>query len=298
MPRIPSAAAARQVKPWGAEHTAFWRSAIIGVIGFLTLVDLFATQAILPSLAKAYAVTPAAIGFAVNASTMGMAVGLPRGGAHQPASQSPSRHLGQPGPACRADVVAGRRAGPRHLHRAAHRAGRLHGDGLHPHAGVSRRALQRGGYGRRARRLHHRVVASNLVGRLVSASVADLLGLAANFYLFAALNLAGAALVYLHLDRMRRWRLRRRSALAAASWAQHFAQSGAARRLRHRLLHPVRIHRHLHLCELRAGAGRRIAISPMSLGFVYLVFFPSMFSRRPPARRRCVSERGRRCGAG
>ena len=39
-------------------------------------------------------------------------------------------------------------------------------------------------------------VASNLIGRLVSAGVADHLGLAANFYFFSALNLAGALLVY------------------------------------------------------------------------------------------------------
>ena len=50
------------------------RSFVIGLTAFLTVVDLFATQAILPSLAKAYQVAPAAICFAVNASTMGMAV--------------------------------------------------------------------------------------------------------------------------------------------------------------------------------------------------------------------------------
>ena len=50
------------------------RAFVIGLTAFLTVVDLFATQAILPSLAKAYRVTPAAIGFAVNASTIGMAV--------------------------------------------------------------------------------------------------------------------------------------------------------------------------------------------------------------------------------
>ena len=36
--------------------------------------DLFATQAILPSLARAYHVTPAAMGIAVNSSTIGIAV--------------------------------------------------------------------------------------------------------------------------------------------------------------------------------------------------------------------------------
>src|SRR5262249_45374609 len=43
-------------------------------------------------------------------------------------------------------------------------------------------------------------VASNLIGRLVSAAVADHFGLAGNFYLFALLNLAGAVLVYLTVE--------------------------------------------------------------------------------------------------
>ena len=47
---------------------------VIGVIAFLTLVDLFATQAILPSLVVRYGVSPAAMGLAVNSSTLGMAV--------------------------------------------------------------------------------------------------------------------------------------------------------------------------------------------------------------------------------
>src|SRR5437773_9888739 len=50
------------------------RNLVIGVTAFLTVVDLFATQAILPSLARHYQVTPAAMGLAVNAGTMGMAV--------------------------------------------------------------------------------------------------------------------------------------------------------------------------------------------------------------------------------
>jgi len=52
----------------------FLRDLVIGVTAFLTVVDLFATQAILPSLVQHYHVSPAAMGFAVNASTMGMAV--------------------------------------------------------------------------------------------------------------------------------------------------------------------------------------------------------------------------------
>nr|WP_271618915.1 MFS transporter [Bradyrhizobium sp. CCBAU 51745] len=51
-----------------------FRSLVIGLTAFLTVVDLFATQAILPSLTRHYGVTPAAMGFAVNASTFGMAI--------------------------------------------------------------------------------------------------------------------------------------------------------------------------------------------------------------------------------
>src|SRR5258705_2025621 len=53
---------------------ALLRELVIGLTAFLTVVDLFATQAILPSLVRHYQVTPAAMGLAVNASTMGMAV--------------------------------------------------------------------------------------------------------------------------------------------------------------------------------------------------------------------------------
>ena len=63
-------------------------------------------------------------------------------------------------------------------------------------------------------------VASNLIGRLVSAAVADHLGLASNFYFFALLNLAGAVLVYFTVPRAKPMeRCRRRSPFAA--WLAH-----------------------------------------------------------------------------
>src|ERR1700760_3283200 len=57
----------------GAHGVAF-NILLIGLVAFLTVVDLFATQAILPALTRAYATTPAVMSFAVNASTMGMAI--------------------------------------------------------------------------------------------------------------------------------------------------------------------------------------------------------------------------------
>ncbi len=49
------------------------RGIILGLISFLTLVDLFAAQALLPNLAEAYGVSAASIGAAANSSTFGMA---------------------------------------------------------------------------------------------------------------------------------------------------------------------------------------------------------------------------------
>ena len=51
------------------------RFVVVAATAFLTLVDLFAAQAILPALTRAYGVSPAAMSFAVNASTIGMAIG-------------------------------------------------------------------------------------------------------------------------------------------------------------------------------------------------------------------------------
>src|SRR5207247_812114 len=47
-------------------------------------------------------------------------------------------------------------------------------------------------------------VASNLIGRLISAAVVDNFGIASNFLLFALLNLTGAVLVYFTIGRAQR----------------------------------------------------------------------------------------------
>ena len=50
-----------QMEMHGHSSGVLLRTIIIGLTAFLTVVDLFATQAILPSLARAYKVTPAAM---------------------------------------------------------------------------------------------------------------------------------------------------------------------------------------------------------------------------------------------
>ena len=59
--------------PAESRRAVLKRGFIIGVIAFLTLIDLFGSQALLPTLVEVYGVSPATIGFAVNASTLGMA---------------------------------------------------------------------------------------------------------------------------------------------------------------------------------------------------------------------------------
>src|SRR6516225_3608548 len=74
MTDVPAEATMEAMQTHGHSPGVVLRSVVIGLTAFLTVVDLFATQAILPSLARHYGVTPGAMGFAVNASTIGMAV--------------------------------------------------------------------------------------------------------------------------------------------------------------------------------------------------------------------------------
>ena len=155
----------------------------------------------------AYNVTPAAMGFAVNASTMGMAVAGLAVALVQPADRPPARHPRQPGAAVDPDRAAGGRAGSDDFHDAAHRAGALHGVGLHADAGLSRRECSAADAGGAFAAYITGNVASNLIGRLVSAALADHLGLAANFYLLrGAQSRRRRAGLFHHARAPRRWR--------------------------------------------------------------------------------------------
>ena len=119
-------------------------------------------------------------------------------------------------------------------------------------------------------------VASNLIGRLVSAAVVDNLGLASNFYFFAPLNLAGAVLVYFTIQRVQRPCMRcqlTQSPLAAmiAHWRNPALRSAFG----------------IGFCILFAFIGTftyvnfvlvrpPLSLGRMDLGFVYFVFLPSI----------------------
>jgi hypothetical protein len=177
------------------------RFLVIALTAFLTVVDLFATQAILPSLTRAYGVSPAAMGSAVNASTLGMAIA---GLVVAVFSKKIDQRLGillslvvlAVPTALLADapnlavftalrIVQG-------LCMATAFTLTLAYLGEHPSAVDAATASAAYITGN---------VASNFVGRFVSAAVTDHFGLASNFYFFASLNLAGAALVCFTVER-------------------------------------------------------------------------------------------------
>jgi len=251
------------------------RTVVTGLIGFLTLVDLFATQAILPSLAKAYGVTPAAMGFAVNASTMGMAAaGLLVGlvSRHLPRRRGIWISL-----ALLAIPTALLSIAPDLTTFTALRivqgvfmaaAFTLTMTYLAEHCTMAATARALAAY-------VTGVVASNLIGRLISASVADLLGLAVNFWLFAALNLLGAAVVLVSLSRvdpmpgdgpmhspLAAWTGHLRNPSLRASFAIGFiilfAFIGTFTYVNFVLVRPP------------------LSVAPMMLGLAYLVFAPAM----------------------
>lgn len=252
------------------------RALVIGLIGFLTLVDLFAAQAILPSLTAAYAVSPAAMGFAVNASTIGMAAaGL--------AVSLAARRLGQrrgiwlslallslptAALASAPDLATftGLRIAQGVFMAAAFTLTMAY---LAERAGPQDAAAALAAY-------VTGVVASNLVGRLISGSVADLGGLAANFYVFAGLNLAGAALVALTLrPEMKMPAMCTAPRPALAAWAGHFANPAlrAAFATGFLILFIfIGVFTYVNF-EL---ARPPLDLAPMHLGFVYLVFLPAM----------------------
>jgi MFS transporter, YNFM family, putative membrane transport protein len=270
-------AAMPQMEAHATAH-ALLRSFVIGLTAFLTVVDLFATQAILPSLAKAYKVMPAAMAFAVNSSTMGMAVA---GLAVAYFSRHIDRRLGVLVSLTLLAIPTALLATAPNL--AVFTALRIT-QGIFMAAAftltlsyLAEHCSAADTAGAFAAYITGNV-ASNLFGRLMSAALADHLGLAANFYVFAALNLAGAVLVYFTLGRAKPMTPMPESERTPLSiWAEHLRNK------------PLRISFGIGFLILFAFIGtfsfvnfvlarEPLSLSPMALGFVYFVFLPSILT--------------------
>jgi predicted MFS family arabinose efflux permease len=285
-PRMPAMHASRRA------NGALVRELVIGLTAFLTVVDLFATQAILPSLTRHYQVTPAAMGLAVNASTMGMAVS---GLVVALFSKRVDRRLG-------ILISLALLAIPTALLAAAPGLGAFTAlrvlQGVFMASAFTLTLAYLGeeysaadAAGAFAAYITGNV-ASNLVGRLMSAAFVDYLGLAANFYIFAALNLAGALLVYFTVHKappMPAMGPPRVSSLA--TWALHLKNP------------PLRAGFGIGFCILFAFIGTftfvnfvltrvPLSLGSMQLGFVYFVFLPSVITT--PVAGRAVTRLGTR----
>ena len=249
------------------------RALLIGVIGFLTLVDLFATQAILPSLAVIYGVQPSEIGVAANATTLGMAVaGLLVGGF--------SARLERKRAVCLSLLLLAIPTGllafaPNLMVFALLRVTQ----GLFMASAFTLTLTHL------AERCERRtatalaayvtgVVASNLIGRLTAAFVAGLVGAESSFLFFAGLNIAGAALVSVALTRnspepaespMRFW----------SAWLHHLADPALRRTFAIGFLILfgfIGVFTYVGFVLMRAPH----MLSMGALGLVFLVFLPSM----------------------
>lgn len=254
------------------------RAFTIGLTAFLTVVDLFATQAILPALTAAYGVTPAAMGLAVNASTIGMAAG---GLGVALLGRRLDRRLGillslallavptallatMPS----LPVFTGLRIFQGLFMSTAFGLTLAY---LGEHAGPADTANAFAAYVTGN-------VASNLFGRLLAAGVVDHLGLAANFQVFAILNLAGAVLVWFTVERTPPMRAADMSdGSPFSSWRHHLGNPGlrAAFATGFAILFAF-IGTFTYVNFVLVGPP--FAVGMMMLGVVYVVFLPSVIT--------------------
>jgi predicted MFS family arabinose efflux permease len=270
---------------------ALLRTVVIGGIAFLTLVDLFATQAILPMLAAHYRVTPAAMGTAVNASTLGMAAsGL--------AVAALGRRLER-----RRGVLASLlllaiptallSAAPDLMAFTALRV--LQGLCMAAAftltlAYVAEQCSAAAAAGAFAAYVTGNV-ASNLLGRLMAAALVDHLGLAASFWVFALLNLSGALLVRLTLSRTPPMAAAAGRPGALAAWARHLGDPAlrAAFALGFCILFAfIGIFTYVNFVLVRPP----FSLGMMRLGAIYLVFLPAIVTT--PLAGRAVARLGTR----
>jgi predicted MFS family arabinose efflux permease len=176
--------------PVASRDTGLAGHSVIALLAFLTVVDLFAAQALLPLLAIEFAVSPGTMGLAVNATTIGMALaGLAValfGKGLAPARGVPLALLVLAVPTVMLAFA------PNLWIFALLRVLQ----GLCMATAFTLTLTHLGARGSQAGFAAYVTgnVASNLFGRLVAAGVASHFGLSAAFYAFATMNIAGALL--------------------------------------------------------------------------------------------------------
>jgi predicted MFS family arabinose efflux permease len=238
-------------------------------------VDLFATQAILPSLAAEFGVMPSEIGVAANSTTLGMAIaGLLVG-------------------AFSANIERKRAIGLSLLLLAIPTAALAYAPNLTVFSllriaqGLFMAAAFTLTLTHLAERCEHRtaialaayvtgVVASNLIGRLTAAFVADIVGATSSFLFFAALNVAGAVLIAFALHRNEP-ELMTKSGRFWSPWVRHLADPALRSTFAIGFLILfgfIGVFTYVGFVLMRPPH----SLSMAALGLVFLVFAPSMLT--------------------
>jgi YNFM family putative membrane transporter len=270
---------------------ALLNSFVIGVTAFLTVVDLFATQAILPALAQHYGVAPAAMGVAVNASTLGMAVSglvvalfsarINRRVAIMAALfllSVPTLLLAHAPDLTTFTIL---RVAQGVLMSAAFTLTLAH---------LGERCTARAAAGAFAAYITGNV-ASNLIGRLFAAGLVDTYGLAANFYVFAALNALGGLLVFFTIHNAKRVGTPMTAPAPWTAFAAHLANPAlrVAFAIGFLILFAfIGVFTYVNFVLVRPP----FQVGMMSLGLVYFVFLPSIITT--PLAGRAVQKFGAR----
>ncbi|RUW38018.1 MULTISPECIES: MFS transporter [unclassified Mesorhizobium] len=273
-----------------------WRFGLIALIAFLTLVDLFATQAILPSLVTRFGVSRATMGFAVNASTFGMAVagiavalfgrGIDRRNGiwiSLAILAIPTTLLSQTDNIA---VFALLRVAQGLCMSTAFTLTMAY---LAEHFSARQTTSALAAYVTGN-------VASNFFGRLMSAAVADTFGISTNFLTFAAFNLFGAVLVWFTLQKTSAMmRADATGGLARAAWKAPLqnVELRACFAIGFLILF-VFIGTFTYVNFQLVAVP--LSLTPMALGAVYFVFLPSMLTT--PLAGRVASGLGPRVGVG
>lgn len=263
------------------------RSTIVAVISFLTLIDLFGSQALLPQLVVAFEADPGVMGFAVNASTFGMALS----------------GLTVAWFADRIDRKRGIWVSLALLSVPTFSLGVVDSVGMFLVLRVLQGVFMAAAFTLTLTYLSEQCdvtaaggamaayitgnVASNLFGRVLAVSAADTVGLSGSFWVFAALNLIGALLALVLIGaRDTEPPMRRGSPLAA--WKTHLSHSAlrASFVMGFVILFSfvgVFTYINFHLTG-------PLGVAPAQLGLVYLVFVPALFTT--PLAAKAVSRYG------
>ncbi|MGF1529227.1 MAG: MFS transporter [Candidatus Competibacterales bacterium] len=255
-----------------------YRSITIATISFLTLINLFGAQALLPSLVETFQVSPAAMGFAVNASTLGMALASAfvalfsryfdqkRGVWLSLALLSvPTLLLGFTTDLTTFAILR--------VIQGMFMATAFALTMTHLSMVCSVTAIS----GALAAYITGNV-ASNLLGRIMAAGLADHVGLAETFYVFAALNLLGAVLAYGYIGASSEPRdPHEPRGLSLDAWRAHLANPAlqAAFAIGFLLL-LIFIATFTYVNFVLAAPP--FALDQTTLGLVYLVFIPALIT--------------------